>query len=198
MKHFDGSKWICAICGEDFTRMPSAKRHNNNLHPSGAMIVRPIEYIIGRLIGKFPVPLDPLSYRRNKKSQMNAFGPNYHSESILDMKEDQGYYGNVRQQPKDNDNKNLFYLDSDSQNTTKPHKLKEPEHYKSSGSLAKLVETKLKVEELKMLLYKYHPAWKASQLLEYVLYLVGQGDHDFLDERLTWLRNIDRVHRDSE
>jgi hypothetical protein len=197
MKSFDGSRWICAICGQGFTRKTSAKRHNNNLHPTGAMIVRTIEYIIGRLNSKFPVPPDPLSYRRNSKSWMNSLSPTL-SKPILDVREDERYYGNVPQQPKVNDNKNQLYLDSASQNTTKLHKLKETSRYKSSGSLAKLIETKLKVEELKKLLYRYHPAWKASQLLEYVLYLVGQGDHDFLDERLTWLRNIDRAHRDSE
>jgi hypothetical protein len=84
LKSFDGSTWICEICGDGFTRKSSAKRHNDNLHLSGAMIVRPIEYIIGRLNGKFPVPHDPLLYRRNRKSQMNALGPNYHSKSILD------------------------------------------------------------------------------------------------------------------
>jgi hypothetical protein len=34
--------------------------------------------------------------------------------------------------------------------------------------------------------------------LEYVLHLVIQGDHDFLDERLICLRNIDRANRDNE
>ena len=103
----------------DFTRKSSAKRHNDNLHLSGAMIVRPIEYIIGRLNGKFPVPHDPLSYRRNKKSQMNALGPNS-SKSILDIREDKRYYGNIRQQPKDNYTKRPLYLHSISRhiNTT--------------------------------------------------------------------------------
>lgn len=52
MKTFDKYTWICAICSQGFSRKPSAKRHNNNLHSRGAMIVRPLEYIIGRLNGK--------------------------------------------------------------------------------------------------------------------------------------------------
>lgn len=193
MKSFDGSTWICAICGQGFTRKPSAKRHNNNLHPTGAMIVRTIEYIIGRLNGKFPVPHDPLSYRRNSKSRMDALGPTL-SKPILDIREDERYYGNVRQQPKDNDNKNQLYLDSDSQNISIPQSLKKPSPYKSSGSL-KEIETKSKLEELRSLLNKLYPAWSASQQLVAVLYSVRQGDHDFLDERLTCLRNIDRAER---
>lgn len=94
MKSFDGYTWICAICGDGFTRKSSAKRHNDNLHLSGAMIVRPIEYIIGRLNGKFPFPHDPLLYRRNRKSKTNALDPNYHSKSILDNKAEGRYYGN--------------------------------------------------------------------------------------------------------
>jgi hypothetical protein len=111
MKSFDGSTWTCAICGQGFTRKPSAKRHNNNLHPTGAMIVRPIEYIIGRLNGKFSVPHDPLSYRRNNKSQMNAIAPTL-SKPILDIREDKRYDGNIRQQPIDNYTKWPQYLHS--------------------------------------------------------------------------------------
>lgn len=198
MKSIDRSKWTCAICGEGFTRMTSAKRHNNQLHSSGAMIVRPLEYMIGRLKGIFPVPKDPLSYRRNKKSQTNALGPYYYSNPILDNMEAKRYYGNIRQHTIDNDNKGPLYVNSNPQNTTLPEQLKKPSPYKSSGSLAMMVETKLKLEELRMLLYKHYPAWKARQLLEYVLHLVIQGDHDFLDERLICLRNIDRANRDNE
>jgi hypothetical protein len=42
--------WVCIICGEDFTRKSSGKRHrdNSNIHNERPVIVRYIEYIIGR------------------------------------------------------------------------------------------------------------------------------------------------------
>jgi hypothetical protein len=193
MNSLNGFAWVCAICSKDFTRMPSVKRHNDNLHSSGAMIVRPIEYIIGRLNGKFPVPHDPLSYRRNNKSQMNALGPTL-SKPILDIRGDKRYDGNIRQQPIDNYTKWPQYLHS-TLDTSIPQSLKKPSPYKSSGSLKEIEETKSKLAELRLLLNKLYPAWSASQQLVSVLSSVRQGDYDFLDERLTCLRNIDREER---
>lgn len=193
MNSFDGSAWICAICSKGFTRKSSAKRHNDNLHSSGAMVVRPIEYIIGRLNGKFPVPHDPLSYRRNNKSQMNALRPTL-SKSILDIREDIQYDGNIRQQPIDNYTKRPLYLHP-TLDTSILQSLKKPSSYKSSGSLKEIEGTKSKLEELRFLLNKHYPAWGASQQLVSVLCSVRQGDYDLLNERLTILRNIDRAQR---
>lgn len=55
--------WVCSTCSQGLTRKSSAKRHNNNLHSGSATIVRPLEYIIGRLNGKFPPTMDPLLFR---------------------------------------------------------------------------------------------------------------------------------------
>lgn len=62
--------WVCAICGDGFTRRSSAKRHNQNLHLGNGIIVRPFEYIIGRLNGKFQEPKDTLLFRRNNKGKI--------------------------------------------------------------------------------------------------------------------------------
>jgi hypothetical protein len=64
-----------------------------------------------------------------------------------------------------------------------------------SGSLKEIEETKSKLAELRLLLNKLYPAWSASQQLVSVLSSVRQGDYDFLDERLTSLRSIDREER---
>lgn len=157
------------------------------------MTVRPIEYIIGRLNGKFPVPQDPLSYRRNNKSQMNPLGPTL-SKPILDIREDKRYARNIRKQPIDNYTKRPLYLHS-TLDTSIIQSLKKPSPYKSFGSLKEIEVTKSKLEELRFLLNKHYPAWGASQQLASVLCSVRQGDYDFLDERLTCLRNIDRAER---
>ena len=40
--------WVCATCGEHFTRKYSANRHNNNLHSGNGLIVTLLDYIVGR------------------------------------------------------------------------------------------------------------------------------------------------------
>lgn len=60
------ANYVCALCSETFTRRPSAKRHNINLHSGTAQIVRFMDYIIGRIEGHYR-PDDPLLYRRRNK-----------------------------------------------------------------------------------------------------------------------------------
>jgi hypothetical protein len=48
--------YVCATCGQDFTRICSANRHNNRFHFGNGIIVRTLEYIIGRINGQFPPP----------------------------------------------------------------------------------------------------------------------------------------------
>jgi hypothetical protein len=49
--------YVCTTCGQDFTRRYSANRHNNHFHFGNGIIVRFLEYIIGRTNGRFPPPL---------------------------------------------------------------------------------------------------------------------------------------------
>ena len=67
---------VCATCSQRFTRKPNSKRHNDNLHSGNSMIVRVLDYIIGRITGQF-LPGEPLLYRRKKKqlNQNNTFDP---------------------------------------------------------------------------------------------------------------------------
>jgi hypothetical protein len=68
-----GSKiWFCALCSEGFTRKYSANRHNQNLHQDQGKLVRTIDYIIGRLAGKY-VEVDPSTYRSRDKQAESSF-----------------------------------------------------------------------------------------------------------------------------
>jgi hypothetical protein len=69
-----GSKiWFCALCSEGFTRKYSANRHNQNLHHEQGKLVRTIDYIIGRLAGKYGEG-DPSTYRSSfARSDNKAF-----------------------------------------------------------------------------------------------------------------------------
>jgi hypothetical protein len=68
---FPRHTWVCSLCGQGLTRKSSANRHNNNLHSGQAAIVRPYEYIIGRLNGNFHSPKDPLTYRHHENLNGN-------------------------------------------------------------------------------------------------------------------------------
>ncbi|MGB7663670.1 MAG: hypothetical protein WBL67_13130 [Nitrososphaeraceae archaeon] len=68
--NIDKHTCVCATCGQGFTRRSSAVRHNNDLHSGQAMIVKPYDYIIGRLKGEFS-PGDPAIYRSNLRNQSN-------------------------------------------------------------------------------------------------------------------------------
>jgi ATP-dependent Zn protease len=77
--------WICVICGAGFTRKSSANRHNQNLHTGNGTIVRPLEYIIGRLNGKFHEPKDTLLFRKNNNNtriQNNDLNPLMYTHEI--------------------------------------------------------------------------------------------------------------------
>lgn len=63
---------VCATCGQGFTRKSSAARHNYNLHSGQAIIVKPYDYIVGRLNGEFS-PGDPAAYRRDRRGPTNPF-----------------------------------------------------------------------------------------------------------------------------
>ncbi len=89
-----GSKiWFCALCSEGFTRKHSANRHNQNLHHGQGKLVRTIDYIIGRLAGKYSAG-DPLTYRsrynetdsRLARSDIKAFS--FPSDSKISIAHD--------------------------------------------------------------------------------------------------------------
>lgn len=67
------ANYVCAICSRTFTRRGSCERHRieNNLDPTAS--VRLVDYLVGRLSGRFQ-PSDPSLHRRerrDKKSQIN-------------------------------------------------------------------------------------------------------------------------------
>jgi hypothetical protein len=92
--------WVCIICGEDFTRKSSGKRHrdNRNIHNERPVIVRYIEYIMGQAKGDYPPPITPprLQGRKTTNKQLephpfaiahddnNTFNPTSIPDSRLD------------------------------------------------------------------------------------------------------------------
>jgi hypothetical protein len=63
--------YVCATCSQGFTRKSTGKRHNLNLHSGKGCIVRFIDYIVGRLNGRY-AEADPLSYRKNNGNNVRT------------------------------------------------------------------------------------------------------------------------------
>ena len=60
------ANYVCTLCSQPFTRRPSGERHSLNLHSGMAPIVRLIDYIVGRIEGRYQ-PSNPLLFRRKNK-----------------------------------------------------------------------------------------------------------------------------------
>jgi hypothetical protein len=63
--------YVCALCSQDFTRRYSAHRHNRDLHHGQGAVVRMVDYVIGRVAGKYTAA-NPLAYRSRNRHQASA------------------------------------------------------------------------------------------------------------------------------
>jgi hypothetical protein len=60
------ANYVCTLCSQTFTRRLSGERHNVKLHSGMAPIVRLIDYIVGRIEGRYH-PSNPLLFRHKDK-----------------------------------------------------------------------------------------------------------------------------------
>jgi hypothetical protein len=155
------------------------------------MIVRPNEYIVGRVNGKF-LESDPLLYRRNHIGQKNMSsvnnrtgGPGAVGRSIVHEK----MYEYAQQQQ---------LIESDSVDKLSPqfnanlNSYNEANDFKPSNSMQKFSERWLKVKEFETLAKKHCPRHIANQMIIMVNMPATTGDDDFLEKNLDTLRDIDR------
>ena len=187
-------RWVCTICGDDFTRRSSATRHSRNLHAGNGMIVRPFEYIIGRQNGKFPEPADPLTFRKYKNKinyQNSQTGyPFYSHDNYNGTCNAPQYYNNV----------NTFRIQTQ-------HPVPGPispvlqqlssNHEKQSGYSSRQLEKMSKHEkltEVERLLFKYHDPHSAEAILK-VLYtqVFNLGDESGLNHQLKLLLGFEKT-----
>ena len=197
----DKYTWVCSTCSQGLTRKSSANRHNNNLHSGSAMIVRPVEYIIGRLNGKFLPTKDPLFFRRknkNSKSIQNgdnnsALGYVSSHDNISGPKNKSGLrnyhnYKNSYGMPLSDSQPEIPHLVS-SQDSIDSGSLEEKQSSYSNGHLRGMT----KLEELHDLLSRncsYQEREEVKKLVFADIY--NNGNEDFLDMTLTQLRDRDR------
>jgi hypothetical protein len=213
--------FVCTVCSQTFTRKSGAKRHSDTIHAGTAFFVRLIDYIVGRIEGRYQ-PSDPRSYRHEKKDERraknllslenckNAFSANEVPASrfttLLDETIKNPYYGiDVIEHSKSNFNKktaNTMFGDSDE---SRPNGV-----LRSNGGLNEIEGTKQyennpspttpqfqewapKYLEFTKLVNKLYSKANAEIILSIATfhYLNRRDDLVGLDEKLAFLRNID-------
>jgi hypothetical protein len=158
---------VCTTCGQGFTRRTSAIRHTNNLHSGQATIVKPYDYIIGRLRGDFS-PGDPALYRRNRRNQTSSLVYNHHPQ---DRRNDTTVFGMQKDDWTHEPGSPNFKGLTDYQERPLYPAFGLPtsqSHQEPSYGSNKLLERASKLEELRRLLYKYCPSQLACQALAQV------------------------------
>lgn len=218
------ANYVCAICSQTFTRRGSCERHiiENNLDPAAS--VRFVDYLVGRLSGRFQ-PGNPSLHRRerrDKKSQINdtffleksrrvknakVFPSRFAIMPYMTTKE---YYQNITKGgsrfnetrytstakcvPTDNVKKMDGIRDGIEFCTRKTSAV----YQKGSSheySNDHLFEDSQKLREFTTLVRKYYSDSNADYILTYAKLLQGQIWDDWIDSRLAILRDIDKNHR---
>lgn len=198
--NFGKHNWVCSLCGQGLTRKSTAIRHNYNLHFGGAMLVRPYEYIIGRLNGKF-FESDPSLYRRNKKDLKK--GPTFIYDNQNRINNGSGFgappgsighqsssYGNMPQQqptqPNNIERPTYHQSNANPYSTLKPSH--EPIDFRSPNTSERMLGAMSKFEQLGILLKKYYPPEIARGILRWAAL-----DNKVLDQNLNMLIERDRA-----
>jgi len=168
--------YVCATCSEHFTRKYSATRHNLAIHNGRGEIVRLLEYLSGRSSGQY-LPSHPSWYRRTQKWETPT-AHNSNNKSGLpifaDSVGDTFRLGNGLQR------------ETRGPNNVPMHKTVDQPYGTQSQ------EMRLKIIELKTLLDKHYVRY-GDIILRRALYESNKGDENYIDEKLAWVRKIDKV-----
>jgi hypothetical protein len=84
MNRYPGN-YVCASCSQTFTRKSSGERHRKNNNLGSAAIVRFMDYLIGRLEGRYQTG-DPSLHRRRKKDTKNQANNSFSLENYKNAK----------------------------------------------------------------------------------------------------------------
>lgn len=190
--------WACSICGEDFTRKSSAKRHGFNVHDQNCRVVRYTDYLVGRMSGEYPKPIEPprlseryppWSRRKNEQRQQKLlYDPGYKDEVrptvMADSSRNLFPSGNIPAPATDNMHRRSYLHEPLLQLIDKA--------VHNSFDPLRIQERNSKIEEFKTLVNKHYTPQNADEILRLAFCLYSEEDDDYLDGRLARLRHIDR------
>ena len=213
------ANYVCTLCSETFTRKPSGERHNLNLHSGMAPIVRFIDYIVGRIEGRYQ-PSNPLLFRRknndihrknnslsldncknaktvNEVSSRFTIMPDKTKESSQSITR-----GSFRQDALDVSTDNIGpKTDSiKDANQSKSHgsQRQEAVYQKTSSSSYGIPDSRYldkiaKFQEFATLVQKYYSKDTAKDLIICANTLSPREQDGWIEEKLVFLRNFDRL-----
>jgi hypothetical protein len=166
--------YVCIVCSTTFTRKYSAIRHCASIHGGTAFFVRLIDYIVGRMQGRYQ-PSSPLSYREKKKNEKNLRNLN----SLV------------------NSNPAASNKIPASRFTVRLDETKRDEYHRISSANEGIESDLPKYQELATLVRKHHSPEVANQIMSRIkrLYLGGKDNVIEIDKMLEIYRNIDRNRR---
>ena len=214
--------YVCATCGQDFTRRYSANRHNNHFHFGNGIIVRFLEYIIGRANGRFAPPApannNNLSTRIIRKwwhnnDNSSPFNGNNglrdrnngRFTAIPDQTGDVFGCGTVGQPVKSNDNNVLKDI---SKRAASPYNISpplpspsslsdKPSHTKQSELREQFQDMISKFAEIKNLLTPYLSYLDICDILQLLnIQCISSGNTYFLDQMLILVRQNVKFRQD--
>jgi hypothetical protein len=174
--------WVCATCGEHFTRKYNATRHNNNLHAGNGLIVRLLDYIVGRASGQY-LPSDPRT-SKNHKPLIHDYTPRWPSKPVS-----QAGASNDRPYPANNNDSNNMYENSDPFFYCYPT----PNTINNADDKpANKVQDRIqKYDEIRTLVAKYYIPEAVENTLAVVRGYIYLGDDRLLDEQLAFFRKLE-------
>jgi hypothetical protein len=216
--------YVCATCGQDFTRRYSASRHNNHFHFGNGIIVRLLEYIIGRTNGRFPPPLpannNNLSTRiirkwwyNNDHDSSSPFNGNNNGlrgrnngrfTTIPDQLGNAFDCGTVGRPVKSNNNvsKDISKIAPPPYNISpplpSPSSLSDkPDHTKQSDILEEFQQRISRLAEIKILLTPYLSYQDICYILQVLnIQCIISGNNNFLDQMLILVRQNVKFRQD--
>lgn len=176
-----GKAWICSLCAQGFTRRTSARRHNERLHNSQATIIRPIEYLVGRLKGQFESPQDPLEYRRPGPYRLGSEPP---------MIAHNNPEKPTHTIPPSNDNLSRPLNPNNFTPAVSPEF-----HIPKSSNPTSMEQFSigLKLQELAVLLHKHCSPDSARLYLMWTKLNLNSGNVDILETNLNLFRSLDNI-----
>jgi hypothetical protein len=180
---------VCATCGQGFTRNSSAVRHNNILHSGHAMIVKPYDYIIGRLRGEFS-PGDPGIYRSNRRNQTTSSVYNQPIQTKNNERINSRIHADVlgHELHPPNSINPMSYERALYRSSETPQW---PVNQKTPYTSNQLTEHELKLNELKVLLYRNFPPQFAAQTFAQNSSLSNTAENNaYLESLLNFLRTM--------
>ena len=195
--------YLSATCEEHFSKRFSATRHDLIIHNNRGEIVPLLEYLVRRSTGRYQVSHARYPwYRSRRNKRIHGFGPTVTAVAVTDSVGDtffrpvglQGQYHRQQQQalspsipPAAIQHSSSYPTDqmfqSEAMDTT-------DDEEKTTTTISH--ETRLKIEELKRLVYKY-PQYHSNPggVIACVIHFCNEGDNSILNDKLEQLRMID-------